>query len=177
MRLNPLRRRWIGFVAALLASACTHVPEGVEPVRGFDVARYMGTWYEVAHLPNRFEQGLDRVTATYSLQDDGSVKVVNRGYDTARGEWRDITGKAKFVGANDVGSLKVSFFGPFYGGYNVVDLDPGYRHALVVGPNRSYLWILSREPAPPAEVIERLKRKAAELGFDTQELVYMQHSG
>jgi apolipoprotein D and lipocalin family protein len=177
MQLEPVARCWVGFVAALLASACTHVPSGVEPVRGFDVARYMGTWYEVAHLPNRFEQGLDRVTATYSLQDDGSVKVVNRGYDTARGEWRDITGHAKFVGANDVAALKVSFFGPFYGGYNVVDLDPGYRHALVVGPNRSYLWILSREPAPPAEVIERLTRKAAELGFDTQALVYMQHSG
>jgi apolipoprotein D and lipocalin family protein len=177
MRHNAVMRRSSWAAVTLLACGCTHLPEGVEPVRGFDVARYMGTWYEVAHLPNRFEKGLDRVTATYSLQDDGTVKVVNRGYDAARGEWRDIVGKAKFVGAKDVAALKVSFFGPFYGGYNVVDLDADYRHALVVGPDRSFLWILSREPAPPAEVIERLERKAAALGFDTQALVYMQHSG
>jgi apolipoprotein D and lipocalin family protein len=177
MRLNPGVTGWHWLAAFLLLAGCTHVPEGVEPVRGFDVARYMGTWYEVAHLPNRFEKGLDRVTATYSLQDDGTVKVVNRGYDVAAGEWRDIVGTAKFVGAKDVAALKVSFFGPFYGGYNIVDLDADYRHALVVGPDRSFLWILSREPAPPADVIERLERKAAALGFDTRALVYVQHSG
>jgi len=151
------------------------VPEGVQPVGGFDASRYMGTWYEVARLPNSFEKGLEQITATYSLQADGTVKVVNRGYDVARKEWRDAVGKAKFVGAKDVGALKVSFFGPFYGGYNVVDLDPEYRHALVVGPDRSYLWILSRDPAPPGAVIQRLERKAAELGYDTSALVYVKH--
>jgi apolipoprotein D and lipocalin family protein len=175
MRLNAVARRGLGFLAAFALVGCTHVPEGVQPVGGFDASRYMGTWYEVARLPNRFEKGLEQITATYSLQDDGTVKVVNRGYDVARKEWRDAIGKAKFVGAKDVGALKVSFFGPFYGGYNVVDLDPEYRHALVVGPDRSYLWILSRDPAPPDAVVQRLKRKAAELGYDTSALVYVKH--
>ena len=176
MRLHETATRLALFAVAVLMTACTYLPEGVQPVRGFDAARYMGTWHEVARLPNRFEEGLEQVTATYTLQDDGSVKVVNRGYDVARKEWRDITGRAKFVGEPDVGALKVSFFGPFYGGYNVIDLDPEYRYALVAGPDRSYLWILSREPSPPAAVIERLTRKAAELGFGTRALVYVQHS-
>jgi apolipoprotein D and lipocalin family protein len=175
MRLNATTRRWLGLLAALALGGCAYTPDDVHPVGGFDAGRYMGTWYEVARLPNSFEKGLEQITATYSLQDDGTVKVVNRGYDVARNEWRDAIGKAKFVGAKDVGALKVSFFGPFYGGYNIVDLDPEYRHALVVGPNRSYLWILSREPAPPDAVVQRLKRKAAELGYDTSALVYVKH--
>jgi apolipoprotein D and lipocalin family protein len=162
-------------VLMLLLTACSYTPEGVQPVGGFDASRYMGRWYEIARLPNRFESGLEQVTATYSLQADGTVKVVNRGFDTAKNEWRDITGKAKFVGAPDVAALKVSFFGPFYGGYNVVDLDPRYTHALVVGPDRSYLWILAREPALPPEVMERLKARATELGFDLGALVYVKH--
>jgi apolipoprotein D and lipocalin family protein len=175
MRLDLTMGRGVLMIALLLAAACTYTPEGVQPISGFDASRYMGRWYEVARLPNRFEKNLEQITATYALQDDGSVQVVNRGFDTKKNEWRDIVGRAKFVGPSDVAALKVSFFGPFYGGYNVVDLDPGYKNALVVGPNRSYLWILSREPQPPAEVIERLKRKADELGFDTRSLVYARH--
>jgi apolipoprotein D and lipocalin family protein len=71
--------------------------------------------------------------------------------------------------------LEVSFFGPFYGGYNVVDLDPGYQLALVAGPTRKYLWILARRPDPPREAVERLVARAAELGFDTSELIYVEH--
>ena len=163
------------FFSALALAACTRVPEGVQPVTGFDAVRYMGTWYEVARLPNRFERGLERITATYSLRDDGSVKVVNRGFDVEKNAWREAVGRARFTGERDVAALKVSFFGPFYGGYNVVDLDPQYRLALVVGPTRDYLWILAREPAPPVAEIERLKRKAAELGYDTTALVYPRH--
>lgn len=175
MRRNLVRGiPWAALLLAFLA-ACTGAPEGVLPVRGFDVQRYMGTWYEVARLPNSFEQGLERITATYSLEADGSVKVVNRGYDVAGAEWREAVGRAKFVGAPDVAALKVSFFGPFYGGYNVIELDPDYRYSLVVGPNRSYLWILSRDPALPPETLERLKRKAAEAGFDVAALVYVRH--
>jgi apolipoprotein D and lipocalin family protein len=175
MQLDRMIGRSIMLTALLLAAACTYTPKGVQPVRDFDVNRYMGRWYEVARLPNSFEKNLEQITATYALQADGSVQVINRGFDTKKKEWRDAVGKAKFVGATDVAALKVSFFGPFYGGYNVVELDPGYTHALVVGPNRSYLWILAREPQLPADVMERLKRKAAELGFDTGSLVYPQH--
>jgi apolipoprotein D and lipocalin family protein len=157
----------------LLLSGCMGAPEGVEPVQGFDVERYMGRWYEVARLDHSFERGLEQVSATYALNDNGTVAVLNKGYRPDTGKWSQAEGKAKFVGAADVGALKVSFFGPFYGAYNVADLDPEYQHALVVGPNLSYLWILSRSPAPPAAVVERLVAKAKSLGYDTSQLIYV----
>lgn len=157
----------------LLLAGCAGAPPGAEPVRGFNVERYVGQWYEIARLDHRFERGLEQVTATYALNDDGTVAVLNKGFRTEKAEWTQAEGKARFVGATDVGALKVSFFGPFYGAYNVIDLDPDYQHALVVGPNLSYLWILSRTPAPPAEVIERLVAKAKGLGFDTAQLIFV----
>ncbi len=99
-------------------------------------------WYEIARLDHRFERGLDNITATYTARADGGIDVLNRGYDRAKGEWREAQGKARFVGPRDRAMLEVSFFGPFYGGYNVVDLDPDYQLALVAGPTREYLWIL-----------------------------------
>lgn len=162
-------------LVAVLAGCTVKVPSGIEPVTGFDVERYMGRWYEVARLDHRFERGMERVTAEYALQPDGTVQVVNRGFATAKGEWKEARGKAKFLGRADVGALKVSFFGPFYGGYNIVDLDPQYRHVLIAGPSRSYLWILSRTPNPPRSEVERLVAKAATLGFDTSALIYVKH--
>jgi apolipoprotein D and lipocalin family protein len=159
----------------LLAGCGPTIPEGIEPVRGFQVERYMGQWYEIARLDHRFERGMERVTAIYALRPDGTVEVVNRGFETASGQWEEARGKARFVGAPDVGALEVSFFGPFYGGYNIVELDPDYQHVLIAGPNRSYLWILSRTPEPPREVVERLVARAASLGFDTAQLHYVQH--
>lgn len=156
-----------------LLAGCAGAPEGVAPVRGFDVERYMGQWHEIARLDHRFERGLEQVTATYALRDDGTVAVLNKGYNVAKGKWEQAEGKAKFVGAKDVGALKVSFFGPFYGAYNVVELDPDYRYALVVGPNTSYLWILARSPSLPADVTARLVAQAQALGFDTSSLIYV----
>ena len=167
--------RALTLILLALVAGCGQIPDGVEAVRGFDAERYLGTWYEVARLENRFERGLTRITANYSRRDGGGLEVVNRGFDAAKGEWREARGRAKFAGPSDVAMLKVSFFGPFYAGYNVVDLDPSYSHALVVGANRSYLWILSRQPDPPREVVERLIARAAALGFDTQSLVYVEH--
>jgi apolipoprotein D and lipocalin family protein len=170
-----MKARVLVLLLAGLAGGCGQVPEGVEPVRGFDAERYLGTWYEIARLENRFERGLTRITATYSRREGGGLEVVNRGYDAVEDEWREARGRARFAGPPDVAMLKVSFFGPFYGGYNVVDLDPTYSHALVVGANRSYLWILSRQPDPPREVVERLVARAAQLGFETRSLVYVEH--
>jgi apolipoprotein D and lipocalin family protein len=161
-------------VAGLLAG-CAQIPDGVEAVDSFDAGRYLGRWYEVARLDHRFERGLDNVTATYTARPDGGIDVLNRGYDRAKGEWREAQGKARFVGPRDRAMLEVSFFGPFYGGYNVVDLDPDYQLSLVVGPSRDYLWVLSRQPDPPREAVERVVRRAAELGFDTDALIYVQH--
>lgn len=166
-------QRILALLLAALTAACTQIPEGVQAIQGFDADRYLGTWYEIARLDHRFERGLEDVSATYSARDDGGIDVVNRGYDVARGEWREIKGRAKFRGDRHTASLGVSFFGPFYGGYNVVELDDGYEIALISGPTRSYLWILARRPDPPRAEVERLVRRAAELGFDTGSLIYV----
>jgi apolipoprotein D and lipocalin family protein len=164
----------LGF-AALLLAGCTGIPEGVRPVQGFDVDRYLGTWYEVARLDHRFERGLSRVTATYSLRDDGGIEVVNRGYDAADGAWREADGKAYFVGEADVGHLKVSFFGPFYGSYVVFDLDPDYGHAFIVGYSTDYLWLLARDPDVGTDVKARFEARVEALGVDPAELIYVEH--
>ena len=165
----------LAFVAIGL-SACTGAPEGVEPVSGFELNRYLGTWYEIARLDHSFERGLSNVTAEYSLRDDGGVRVINRGYKAEDGEWDQAEGKAYFVGDEDVGQLKVSFFGPFYGGYNVFELDKErYQYSMVAGPDRSYLWILARSPDLDDAVLERLLAKAGELGFPLGELIMVDH--
>ena len=163
-------------VLVLLMQGCTGAPEGVEPVSGFELDRYLGTWYEIARLDHSFERGLSRVTAAYSLREDGGVKVINRGYDADDAEWDEAEGKAYFTGGEDVGQLKVSFFGPFYGGYNIIELDKdGYQYSMVAGPNRSYLWILSRTPDLDDAVLERLLARAGELGFPLAELIMVDH--
>jgi apolipoprotein D and lipocalin family protein len=165
--------RAIAATLLLFVAGCVEVPEGIEPVKGFQIDRYMGRWYEIARLDHRFERGMEQVTATYALRTDGTVSVLNRGFRSDKGEWSEASGTAKFLGPPGVAALKVSFFGPFYGGYNVVDLDADYQHALIAGPDRSYLWILSRTPAPPQAEVERLVAKAASLGFDTSALIFV----
>lgn len=168
-------RTLILLVLTLLATACTGIPPGHQVVKPFQLDRYLGTWYEVARLDHGFERGLNRVTATYSLRDDGGVRVINRGQDE-QGEWREAEGRAYFVGDSDEGRLKVSFFGPFYGGYNVIDLDPDYQLSLVTSYNHDYLWILSRSPNPPKEKVDALIAKAKGLGFATDRLIWVKQT-
>jgi apolipoprotein D and lipocalin family protein len=159
-----------------LLSGCTGIPDRIEAVEGFALERYLGTWYEIARLDHGFERGLSQVTAEYTRLPDGAVKVLNRGYNAAENIWKEAEGKAYFTGDASVGRLKVSFFGPFYGGYNIIALDKdNYRYALVCGPNRSYLWLLAREPTLATQDRERLVARAAELGFDTGALIYVDH--
>ena len=154
------------FLALFFLAGCTGVPDGVETIDGFELDRYLGTWYEIARLDHRFERGMNNVTANYSLRDDGGVRVVNRGYVAGDGEWEEAEGKAYFTGDPSVGELKVSFFGPFYGGYNVIALDKdNYSYSMVAGPNREYLWILAREPELDAAVVDDLVALAASLNF------------
>lgn len=163
-------------ILVITATGCaTGPPSGMEPVSGFEADRYLGQWYEIARLDHRFERNMTDVTATYSYTDNGDIRVVNRGYDTKKEEWRSAEGKAKFRGAEDVGSLKVSFFGPFYGGYHIIDLDDEYQYALVAGPSLSYLWILARDSKLDESVAESLVAKAKALGFATDELIWVTH--
>ncbi len=167
-------RRCVLALFASILTACTGTPEGVDVVGEFELETYLGTWYEIARLDHRFERGLSNVTANYTLRDDGGVAVLNRGYREKKGEWDEASGKAYFVDDTTVGKLKVSFFGPFYGGYNVVALDPE-RYSMVVGPNLSYLWILSRQPELDAATLDTLIRQADSYGIDTNELIFVEH--
>ncbi len=160
----------------MFLSGCVRVPEGVSTVNGFDISRYLGKWYEIARLDHSFEQGLENVSADYSLRKDGGVKVINRGYDPEKKKWKQAEGKAYFVEGSSIGRLKVSFFGPFYGGYNIITLDQtGYSYSLVCGPDKSYLWILSRTPQMEAALLSDLVSQAKGIGFDTDALIYVRH--
>jgi apolipoprotein D and lipocalin family protein len=149
------------------------LPDNVEPVRNFDPERYLGTWYEIARLDHSFERDLERVTATYELNDDGSIAVLNKGFNTEKGEWRQAEGVAKPMGSNDIGHLKVSFFGPFYGTYAVFELADDYSYAFVSGYNTDYLWLLAREPQISVDVRERFMARSQALGFETADLIWV----
>ncbi len=157
--------------AAAVSGCAVSVPKGITPVSGFDAKRYMGTWYELARIDHRFEKGLSETSAHYNLNADGSVTVINRGYNAAKQKWRESEGKARFLGEPDVAALKVSFFGPFYGGYNVVALDDDYQTALVVGGSLDYFWLLSRSKRISERKFRKLLETAQAMGVDLSRVV------
>ena len=168
----------LGIVAAsILVSACNSstIPETATAVKPFDITRYTGKWYEIARLDFKQERGLNNTTADYSTTANDMIKVVNRGYDWEKGEWKEATGKAKFAGATDEAKLKVSFFGPFYSGYNVIAIDKEYRYALVAGESLKYLWLLSRETTMPENVKQDFLAIAKKAGYKTEELLWVEH--
>lgn len=159
----------------LLVGCAVAPPSGVAPVKSFELDRYLGKWYEIARLDHSFERGLSNVSATYGAREDGGVQVVNRGYDDRAGVWKQVEGRAYFLGEPSVGSLKVSFFGPFYGGYHIVALDKvDYSYAMISGPNRNYLWILARERELPPALLNDLLAQARALGFATDQLIMVE---
>lgn len=184
MPTRPLLRRYWPMKSALLLSfafslaACsTSPPEGIVAVTPFDVARYEGQWFEVARMDHSFERGLSDVSARYRLQADGSVQVINRGFDAKKNDWKEAVGRALFIGDPKTASLKVSFFGPFYGGYHVASLDKeNYQWALVVGPDRDYVWILARDKQLKPEVREQLLAQATRMGLAVDKLIWVSHT-
>ena len=163
----------LGMLCIVLLVSCTGLPDNVEPVSQFDTEQYLGTWYEIARLDHSFERNRERVTATYGLNEDGSISVLNKGFNTEKGEWRQAEGVAKPMGSSDIAHLKVSFFGPFYGTYAVFELADDYSHAFVSGYNTDYLWLLAREPDVSAEVRQRFINESQALGFDTSKLIWV----
>jgi len=165
---------FLALIAALALGACsTTAPEGIVAVTPFDLDRYLGKWYEIARMDHSFERGLSNVSASYRLQMDDSVEVINRGYDDEKKEYRQAKGRALFTGDSHRASLKVSFFGPFYGGYHVVALGPNYGWALVVGPDRDYVWILAREKQLAPAVRTQIAAHATALGIATEKLIWV----
>lgn len=163
-------------IALFILSACTSIPQGITPVSEFDKSRYLGTWFEIARLDHPFERGLQQISATYSVRDDGGIDVLNQGFETATGEWSQANGKAYFVGDDTIGHLKVSFFGPFYASYVIAQLDTDYQYALVTGPDTDYLWILSRSKVLAPSIIDKLLNFAESKGYDTSAMIYVKHN-
>ena len=166
-------------IIVLLSAGCGgEMPQAAQKsvVESVDANQYLGTWFEIARLDHSFERGLEQVSANYSLNDDGTIKVVNKGYNPEKKEWKEAIGKAKFVDAANAdgtrtGRLKVSFFGPFYGAYNIIELDkPYYNYAMVSG-GQDYLWILSRTPQLTYPIKQELIARAKTLGYATEKLI------
>lgn len=169
--MNTMRA--LVFILSVLMGGCVGVPDGIKPVRGFDAKRYLGEWYEIARMDHAFERGLTHVSAQYSTREEGGIRVINRGFDTDSSSWEEAEGKAYFVGAEDTGHLKVSFFGPFYGSYIVFELGADYEYSLVTSSDKSYFWLLSRTAVIDPMLQQRLLDRLAALGFDTKGLIFV----
>jgi apolipoprotein D and lipocalin family protein len=155
--------------------SCSTIPRGVVAVKPFNKEKYLGKWYEIARLDFKFERNLNNTTAEYSLNDNGSIKVYNRGFNFKKGKIEQAIGKAKFIGDENIAMLKVSFFGPFYSGYNVIALDEEYKYALVTGDRLKYLWILSREITIPDDIKNKYLKIAKKIGYNTSALTWVEH--
>ncbi len=157
-------------------NSCATLPKGAVPIDTFDKERYLGTWYEIARLDFKYEENLNNTTAEYSLNKNGTLKVDNKGYHTKEEQWKQSIGKAKFVSDENIGMLKVSFFGPFYGGYNVIAIDPDYKYALIAGSSLKYLWLLSRDTSMPDEIKNNYLKMAKDIGYNTAALIWVEHN-
>lgn len=175
--LIKLLRPFILLLLSLGLLSCTGMPDKIKPVDSFELNAYLGKWHEVARLPHSFEENMNQVTAQYQLNQDGSVKVINRGFNLCEQEWDKAEGKAKFVEEKSKGYLKVSFFGPFYGSYVVFELGPKvdgqYQYSFVSGPDTDYLWLLSRTKEISAQIKQAFIRQAAQAGFSTDKLIWV----
>ena len=172
-----MKHQIIGAVSALAAAlgiaGCAGSNEQLAAVTEFQPGKYMGVWYEVARLPHYFERGMDYVEAEYTLNPDGTIRVENRG---VRGnEKRKIIGKAKLKFPKKqplTGELRVSFFGPFYSDYRILELPPDYSYAVVTGSSRDYLWILSRKPVMDRKQLDAILQRLRQWDFAVGKLEF-----
>jgi apolipoprotein D and lipocalin family protein len=171
-------RKFALFIFSIITGffSCSTLPKGAVAIETFDKERYLGKWYEIARLDFKYEKNLNNTTAEYSQNKNGALKVDNKGYNTKDEKWVQSIGKAKFVRNDTIGMLKVSFFGPFYGGYNVIAIDPDYKYALIAGSSLKYLWLLSRDTSMPDEVKNKYLKMAKEIGYTTSDLIWVEHT-
>jgi apolipoprotein D and lipocalin family protein len=146
----------------------------LKPVTGFDASRYLGTWYEIARLPHHFEKNLKAVSATYTIREDGSIDVLNQGYDSVKKKWKSAQGRACFKQGRDTALLRVTFFWPSYGEYKVILLDKeNYAYAVVTSGTYKYLWIFARTPTLEEEALKKLVEFARKSGFEVSQIVFV----
>lgn len=167
----------LGVLGLLIINSCSGgIVKGATAVTNFEAEKYLGKWYEIARFDYKFEKNMDNVTATYSQNPNGTIRVDNKGYDYVKKEWKESIGEAKFVSDQSEARLKVSFFKPFWAGYNVIDIDDNYQYALVAGSSLKYIWILSRTKEIPESIKQRFLEKAKKIGYNTDELIWIKHN-
>ncbi|MFC3158760.1 apolipoprotein D and lipocalin family protein [Chryseobacterium arachidis] len=167
----------LGVLGLIIINSCSvGIPKGAAAVQNFNSEKYLGKWYEIARFDYRFEKNMDNVTATYSKNTNGTIRVDNKGYDYVKKEWKESIGEAKFVNDPSEARLKVSFFKPIWAGYNVIDIDDNYQYALVAGSSLKYLWILSRTTEIPDSIRQRFLEKAKKIGYKTDDLIWVKHN-
>jgi len=170
----------LSFFIALTGGLLTDVNAGNKKldtgtVNSVNIQRYLGKWYEIARFPHKFEDGLEKVTAEYSIRDDGKIRVLNSGFNE-EGRLKTAEGKAYIPDPKDQSRLKVSFFWFFYGDYYILELDQkNYSWAMVGSSSEDFLWILSRTPKLDKEILEYLMENAAARGYDLSKLVLVEH--
>ena len=156
---------------AIIPGVCLAQKIDNTPVESFALNRFLGTWYEIARFDHTFERGMELTTARYFLDEDGNLKIINSG--VLKNKFKTSTGKAKFT--DTPGLLRVSFFGPFYSDYRVLDITPDYQYALIGGKTGKHLWILSRLVKPDEKQIDRLLVEASARGYDVGNLIWIEH--
>ena len=156
-------------LAAAVAGCVSGPKVDNAPVAALDLNRYLGEWYEIARFDHSFERGIERAKANYTLNEDGTIKVVNSGIKD--GKPKTAIGKGKTT--DKPGLLRVSFFGPFYADYRVMLIDKEYTYALVGSGGADYLWILSRTPGLPETAKSELLAEARRRGYDTDQLIWV----
>jgi len=169
----------IGIMGAsfyLLKNRKVPSPKSFKVIENFDIMMYLGKWYEIARMDFKYEKNLSNVTASYQQNSHGEITVKNRGYDELKREWKEANGKALFNGKEHQGALKVSFFGPFFSGYNIIAMNPYYENVLIFGEDTRYMWILSRKKEIPVHVKKIFIEIAQKAGYDTDRLTWTQHS-
>lgn len=174
-------KRFILLIVFVLNACTSKMPANMQTVDGVDAQQYLGTWYEIARLDHSFERNLEQVTATYSMREDGGIKVVNRGFNTKKNKWSEAEGKAYFTepahkDGTYLGKLEVSFFGPIYGPYNIIALDKIYYNYALVTSGKDYLWILSRTPQLTYPIKQELMAQAKALGYPTENLIFVKQA-
>lgn len=168
MKTNIYKVLVSAFLVCSLLSGCKKAD--IPVIDDFDKNKYLGTWYEIARLDNSFERNLELVTANYSVESDGKIKVVNRGYNTVTKKWEDAHANAE---STDVPNFIKVYFVPFIAGdYKVAYIDDDYTIAVVSGGTFKYLWFLSRTPKVTEEQMQRMISVSQIIGYDTSKLIY-----
>ena len=139
----------------------------------FELERFLGSWFEIARLDNAIEKDLDNVMSQYSLNTDGTIKVINSGYHRVEQHWKKTEGIARFRHNHQKGDFSVNFLSPVYKGYNIISVDEGYNYALITGSNLNYLWMMSRHKTIPEQIKRKYLKLASLIGFNTEALLWV----